>query len=116
MEANTDDPLVLIEQAKTFVQEAKAKLEAGEMVDLAGLDTKVRSLCDVALSIPRADGQELRPALESLGEALTELRNNLLKAQTGVREKLDELTARSRATKAYQQSGATPPKSDEGDA
>ena len=110
MTEQTDDPMELIEQARTFVQEANAKLEAGELVDLAGLDTKVRSLCDVALSMPKADGQEMRPALESLGEMLTELRDNLLKAQTGVQEKLDELSARSRAAKAYQTSGATPPK------
>jgi len=45
---------------------ARALVCAGRRVDLAGLDGEISALCAAAITLPAADGQGLRPALEAL--------------------------------------------------
>ena len=49
---------------------ARALLEAGRRVDLAGLDREIGALCAAAIALPRREGRKLRPKAMALQEAL----------------------------------------------
>lgn len=49
---------------------ARALVEGGRRVDLAGLDREIGTICAAALALPAAEGQQLRPTLETLAQAV----------------------------------------------
>ncbi|HYF08456.1 MAG TPA: hypothetical protein VD970_12605 [Acetobacteraceae bacterium] len=63
---------------------ARALVEAGRRVDLAGLDREIGTICVAALALPVTDGRQLRPALEALAQAVDGLAGLLRTASAGV--------------------------------
>jgi hypothetical protein len=72
----------LFENIEQFVAESHSLLEKGAIMELAGLDEHVRSLCDQVLSMSQDDRilyadklQKLLGDLKNLGEALAQQRD-----------------------------------------
>ena len=52
---------------------ARALLEAGRRVDLAGLDREIGALCAAAIALPQREGRKLRAKAIVLQDALGDL-------------------------------------------
>lgn len=87
--------------------EAAAQAESGALVDLAGLDARVGSLCAAAETLPREEGRALLPDLETLIGALNALAGTLSR-QRGLAEGDETHTARQRAAAIYGRPAAPP--------
>jgi len=70
---------LVIETMTSTVCVARALVMAGCRIDLEGLDQEVGDLCAEAIALPRAEGEALVPALETLlrevDQLLAELRS-----------------------------------------
>jgi hypothetical protein len=62
-----------IETLGGTVSVARALVEGGRRVDLAGLDRDATALCAAVLTLAREDARSLRPALESLLRQVNDL-------------------------------------------
>lgn len=58
--------LAAIEALHATLLMARALLESGRRIDLAGLDAQAASLCTAVALLPVATARPLRPALEAL--------------------------------------------------
>jgi len=56
---------------------AAAEAAAGDPVDLAGLDDRVRGICEAVLALPPGDAAAAAPAMDDLVSALDALRGAL---------------------------------------
>jgi hypothetical protein len=56
---------------------ARALVEAGRRIDLAGLDAEAAALCAAAVALAPAEGRALRPALEALRRQVDSLSASL---------------------------------------
>lgn len=72
-----DDILNRLRTICDFIADATAKVDGGEMVNLAGLDDDVASLCERTIALPPEDAAQAQPfmaemitALDRLGQAL----------------------------------------------
>lgn len=73
-----------MEDINTFVLDAQAKIQGGEMVDLTGMDKDVATICTRAVSLPPDQARELQPLmaemignLERLSGILKDYKENL---------------------------------------
>ncbi|WP_109116461.1 hypothetical protein [Azospirillum sp. TSO22-1] len=87
--------------------EAVAQAESGALVDLAGLDARVGSLCAAAAALPRDEGRALLPDLEALTGALNALAGTLAR-QRELAQGDETHTARQRAAAVYGRPAAPP--------
>ncbi|WP_431858515.1 hypothetical protein [Azospirillum sp.] len=87
--------------------EAAVQAESGALVDLAGLDARVGSLCAAAEALPREEGRALLPDLESLIAALNALAGTLSR-QRELAQGDETHTARRRAAAVYGRPAAPP--------
>lgn len=108
----TDNPTgaqELLQQIRSFIAVTKQHVGTGGDADLAGLDDKVKELCEAVLDMPKPEADSYRPELEALTEELTELKAGMVNAQSEVREQIDALNLRHKAAKAYKTTEAVKP-------
>jgi hypothetical protein len=67
-------PLAAIESMHGTLVLARAFVESGRRIDLAGLDAAATALCAAVAMLPPADARALRPALVALLEEVDGLR------------------------------------------
>ena len=86
---NAQNIALRLQELTNFIEEAHARLNQGEVVNLSHLDDEVGELCNAALTLPADQASQVQAAmaemiskLESLGLALQEFQNGL-KSQTG---------------------------------
>ena len=79
-----------LNELSDFIDEANAKLDDGEVVNLTHLDDEVATLCEQTLSLPPQEAAQIQPAmadmiskLEELGTALKEFQESL-KSKNGM--------------------------------
>jgi len=63
----------LAEELSRIVDVARALVEAGRAIDLAGLDSQVGLLCAKSLDLPPEEGRRVRPWLVALSGAVEAL-------------------------------------------
>lgn len=68
-----------------FIDDAAARVDAGEMVNLAGLDDDVASLCERTVNLPADDAAQIQPFMADMIGKLDRLGNALKDYQSRVR-------------------------------
>lgn len=71
---------IIAETMRSTMTVARALVDAGIRVDLAGLDREVGDLCADAIALPRVLGRELIGALTCLRDEIAALEQTLLDA------------------------------------
>lgn len=91
----------LFSDIEQFIAESRAMLDAGAMLEMAGLDDQVRSLCETVLQLSQDERitysdrmQHLLAELKNLGESMVETREKLA-------EDIRRASTQKNATKAY---------------
>jgi len=92
-----------LEAAINVVSEARRAVDAGNQVDLSGLEREVDGLCKELGALPAEAGDKLKPALVALADDLDRLTAALTSAHKKLAEDIGALSARRRANKAYGQ-------------
>lgn len=75
--------LAAVDELHGVLSLAEALLLAGRSLDLQGLETEVRAICDAAAALPPEEGRGLRGALAGLLSQVEGLRSRL--ARSGLR-------------------------------
>jgi hypothetical protein len=103
-------PEKLFNDISQFVSESRALLEQGAMMELAGLDERVKTLCDAVLQLSQSDRlvyaeqlQQLLAELKSLGEAMTTQRDAMADA-------IKDISSHRKASVAYRTAASKQPK------
>lgn len=101
MNAKSASAEQLFDEIERFIEESHAILESGAMMELAGLDDQVRSLCDAVLQLSQGERvtyadrlQKLLGDLKSLGDAMVVQRDQLA-------DELRNVSQQKKAHKAY---------------
>lgn len=89
-----------------YVAKAHAILEAGQWVDLAGLDKDVEALCLSIASLSPEQAKEYAPELEYLKEQVEKLEAVMRQKRSAVQGEMQEAKTMERANKAYTQVSA----------
>lgn len=71
---------IIAEAMRSTVTVARALVDAGIRVDLAGLDREIGDLCVDAIALPRVLGRELIGPLSSLRDEIAALEQTLMDA------------------------------------
>lgn len=73
-----------------YIMSSTAQVEAGEMVNLSGLDDDVAALCERAIALPPQDATQIQPLmadmisqLELLGNALRDYQERVRSGKAG---------------------------------
>ena len=90
-----------LQAASTVVSEARAAVERGDLVDLAGLDREVDGICKGLTGVDPEESESLKTALIALASDLDHLTTALSGAHKKLAKDLGELGNRQRAVKAY---------------
>lgn len=90
-----------LEKANGIVEEAKAKLQAGDEVDLSGLDQLVAEVCQQITQLPEEKAAEFAGRLQELMESLNQIAALLQQQQQQVRQQLEGLNKQKQAARAY---------------
>jgi hypothetical protein len=72
-----DSTAMVVETMAATLALARALVHAGHRIDLEGVEREIGDLCAETVALPRADGQALRPALESLLREVEALEDDL---------------------------------------
>lgn len=82
--SNADQITSKLENLTHFIEDAKTKLQGGEVVHLSHLDGEVEQLCQQTLKLPPAEAMRVQPImgnmiskLEELGLALKDFQTSL---------------------------------------
>lgn len=94
-----------LQEVTSAVSLAQSKVEAGHLVDLAGLEHRVDELCQATLAMPREQAMPLKPALLSLVDDLNRLSECLKKQHREVAAELKDTRSHSQAAAAYRKPG-----------
>lgn len=106
----TDNPEQLQNEINRFLADAREKTGQGDMVDLQGLEEKIRRLCEVILTLQPGEARPYRETLSEIAGELEALRGELEAQQGEVRSQLEGLNLRHKAAKAYKSSEGMQPK------
>lgn len=83
------------------IEQARAAVADGASPELAGLDDQVSRLCRDIHALPRADGQQLLPALQDVLERIEDLDAAMKQRFDDVKAELQNHGRRTQAAKAY---------------
>lgn len=93
----TLSPEELFDRINTFIEESRAMIREGAMMDVEGLDRKVKELCDMVLTLSQQERLQYADKLQTLlgdmgqlGEEMSQLRDRMG----------DEIRSLSKAKKA----------------
>ena len=92
-----------LQAAANVVTEARRAVEAGNNVDLSGIENEVNGICTALSELPSGAGADLKPVLVGLVDDLDKLTSSLTAAHEKLAADIGELSARRRANRAYGQ-------------
>ena len=82
--SNAQQIAARLNELTDFIEEAQAKLESGEVMNMAHLDDEIAALCDQTVALPPQEAAQIQPImgnmiskLEQLGISLKEFQDNL---------------------------------------
>ncbi len=78
-----------MQELTSFVIQANNTINAGQMVDLQGLDDEVASLCDRTLALPPEQAAQIQPLMAEMISNLEELGRTLEMYQEKLRDQND---------------------------
>ncbi|NNG02755.1 MAG: hypothetical protein HKM95_01465 [Inquilinus sp.] len=90
-----------LQEVASAVSLARTKVEAGQLIDIAGLESRVDELCQATLALEREVAQPLKPSLLSLVDDLNRLSEGLKKQHCEVAAELQGSHSHSQAAAAY---------------
>ncbi|MDE3060120.1 MAG: hypothetical protein KGJ06_03840 [Pseudomonadota bacterium] len=96
----------LLEDIEQFIGESRALLQQGAMMELAGLDVQVESLCEAALRLSGEDRKRYADRLQSLLEELTKLGEEMAASRDAVSAELRDINRHRKAHTAYRMADA----------
>lgn len=99
------DPEALLSDVLSYIDEARAMLDAGEWLDLKGLDAKVERLCLEIVTLSPEQGREYAAELEFLRDKLAALQDDMQVKLGDVQDEMKETGTVQRANRAYAQGG-----------
>lgn len=101
MTAEADTLRSRLLEAATLVGTAKSLIADGGVVDLAGLDARVQTICEALPSLPSPDREALKPALIALMDGLGGLAEAVKAQHAALAERLSAVSRGGRAMGAY---------------
>ncbi|MEM6781597.1 MAG: hypothetical protein AAF569_07015 [Pseudomonadota bacterium] len=90
MSDNPQDIKTRMQELTSFVVQANDTINAGQMVDLQGLDDEVASLCDRTLALPPQQAADIQPLMAEMISKLEELGRSLETFQQNLRDQDSE--------------------------
>lgn len=90
-----------LRQTAAMVDAARAVVAAGDLVDLDGLDARVRAMMDRLAQLPPADRTDVKPALIALMDAVAAIERAITEQRDAIARELSNLATRRRAVTAY---------------
>lgn len=105
MNQPASDPEALLSDVLAYVDEARAMLDAGEWLDLKGLDKKVERLCLEIVTLSPEQGREYAAELEFLRDKLAKLQDDMQEKLGDLQGEMKETNTVQRANRAYAQGG-----------
>lgn len=75
-----------MQELTSFVIQANDSIQAGQMVDLQGLDDEVASLCDRTLALSPEKAADIQPLMAEMISSLEELGRSLEVFQQNLRD------------------------------
>lgn len=94
-------PDALFAEVQSFIEESRALLRKGAMMELAGLDDQVKKLCVSATRLSQEERRAYADRLQALLDELTALGDEMVKSRDAVGEKLRNIDTHKKAHKAY---------------
>ena len=91
-----------------FIKRCARLLEDNNSVDVTGLDTQVKKLCEQINGMDLAEAEKLNPRLTTLMEALNELGAALEEKRDEVRDQLGNIGSSQKASTAYSKAAFGP--------
>lgn len=91
----------LFDEISRFVSDSRELLDKGAVMELAGLDDHIKSLCEQVLQLKEPDRAAYAKKLEQLFAELTDLGDRLVKARDSVNDQLQQVTTHKKAMDAY---------------
>ncbi len=96
----------LFDEIGQFVKESHALLESGAIMELTGLDERVRTLCDQVLQLTQEERLMYADRLQELLEKLNGLGQALVSERDKLGEEASQLTQHKKAHVAYRTADA----------
>lgn len=103
----------LFDEASQFITQARSRLEAGEEVDLKGLDAVVAQLCDEVIRQPVAEAEVNKAKIQQLMQELNRVSDILTRQYDAIKAQLGGLNQQKQAHTAYATAGHLTRKSDD---
>jgi hypothetical protein len=100
-------PEKLFNDISQFVSESRAMLEQGALMELAGLDEHVKTLCDAVLHLSQSDRMIYADRLQQLLIELKELGEAMAKQRDAMAEEIRDLSSHQKASVAYRTAEAS---------
>lgn len=94
-------PEQVLDGLEQYITAANTMLDAGNMVDLAGLDAVVDALCARVLTLDADAGRAFADKFDALHASLGALQEKMVATQTQIGQELQQTNARQKASRAY---------------
>lgn len=91
----------LFDEIEHFIAESHALLEQGAIMEMAGLDSQVKVLCDQVLALSQDDRVRHAKRLQKLLGDLTVLGNSMVAHRDAMAEEIRNLADHQKANVAY---------------
>jgi hypothetical protein len=91
----------LFENVAKFVQDSKTLIAKGAMVEMAGLDKQVHSLCEQILQLSQEDRLKYADMLQDLLTQLKILGEDLVRQREALAHEIRYLSSHKKASVAY---------------
>lgn len=96
-----DDQQELFENIAKFVMSSRDMIDRGAMVELAGLDKQVQSLCEQVMQLSDADREKYAGSLQWLINELNTLGKDLSVQREALAHEIRYLSSHKKASVAY---------------
>lgn len=94
-------PQQLLAGLEAYINAADGMLDAGNMVDLAGLDAVVDVLCARVVKLTPEEGKTFAEKFDMLHERLGALQEKMIATQGEIKAELEQSNKRQKASRAY---------------
>ena len=91
----------LFDKIAAFIAESRELLEAGKMLELAGLDDHVHSLCEAVLQLSQDERLQYAGRLQHLLGELKTLGESMVEKRDAMAEEIRHMSHHKKASTAY---------------
>lgn len=100
----------LLDDLRSYMNDARAMCDRGEFMALDGLDGRVKTICDTIGALPVAEARGYADELDAIGKDLEALQDYFMEKRAALGEELADTSKHHKAAKAYTQSEFSAPK------